>query len=175
MIAVVERPKVGDAAYRWGAGLMFVATAAIAAALAFQYIGGYQPCPLCLEQRTAYYVGIPAAFLALVLLSAGKPRIAAFVLFAVALAFLYNAGLGVYHAGAEWKFWDGPQTCSAGGALAPLGGKAGGLLGNLDVKVQRCDEAAWRFAGLSFAGWNVVISLALMLAGLKAAFAAADR
>ena len=25
----------------------------------------------------------------------------------------------------------------------------------------RCDEAAWRFLGLSLAGWNVLISLAL--------------
>jgi disulfide bond formation protein DsbB len=27
-----------------------------------------------------------------------------------------------------------------------------------------CDEAAWRFFGLSFAGWNAVLSL--LLAGL---------
>ena len=176
MIAIVSKPPVEDAAYRWGALMMLTATAAIIAALLFQYVGGYAPCELCLQQRWAYYAGIPAAFLSLVLLSAGRPRVAALLLFAVALAFLANAGLGVYHAGAEWKFWDGPQTCSAAGKLAPLGGKAGGLLGSLDsVKVQRCDEAAWRFAGLSFAGWNVLISFGLMVAGIKAAFASADR
>jgi disulfide bond formation protein DsbB len=27
--------------------------------------------------------------------------------------------------------------------------------------VIRCDEAAWRFLGLSFAGWNVIASLLL--------------
>jgi disulfide bond formation protein DsbB len=29
------------------------------------------------------------------------------------------------------------------------------------VNVVRCDEAAWRFLGLSLAGYNVIISLAL--------------
>ena len=29
------------------------------------------------------------------------------------------------------------------------------------VQVVRCDEAAWRFLGLSLAGYNVLISLAL--------------
>jgi disulfide bond formation protein DsbB len=29
------------------------------------------------------------------------------------------------------------------------------------VRVVRCDEAAWRFLGLSLAGYNALISLAL--------------
>jgi disulfide bond formation protein DsbB len=29
------------------------------------------------------------------------------------------------------------------------------------VQVVRCDEAAWRFLGISLAGYNVLISLAL--------------
>jgi disulfide bond formation protein DsbB len=41
-------------------------------------------------------------------------------------------------------------------------GKAGSLLDNLDkVKVIRCDEVQWRFLGLSLAGYNVLISLAM--------------
>ena len=52
-----------------------------------------------------------------------KVLIAALV--AIALGMLWNAGLGVYHAGVEWKLWAGPQECS--GALDDLG-SAGGLL-----------------------------------------------
>ena len=38
----------------------------------------------------------------------------------------------------------------------------GDLLKQLQtVNVVRCDEAAWRFLGLSLAGYNVLISLAL--------------
>jgi disulfide bond formation protein DsbB len=169
------RPTTREPAYRWGGLALLLATAAILAALGFEYIGGYSPCPLCLEQRTAYYVGIPLAFLGLVLLAAGRDGVAALAFLLLALGFLYNAGLGVYHAGAEWKFWQGPQSC--GGTLAPLSsGSGSGVLAELGrTRVLRCDEAPWRFAGLSFAGWNVVISVILLFAGLQAAFAARAR
>ena len=77
----------------------------------------------------------------------------------LALATLGNAWLGGYHAGVEWGFWQGPTECS--GPVLDLG-KAGSLLDNLDkVKVIRCDEVQWRFLGLSLAGYNVLISLAM--------------
>jgi disulfide bond formation protein DsbB len=72
---------------------------------------------------------------------------------------LWNAGLGTYHAGIEWKWWPGPQDCS--GPIDSLG-SANDLLRQLEsINVVRCDEAAWRFLGLSLAGYNVLISLAL--------------
>lgn len=147
-------------AYRTGAALLLFALAVILAALGFEYIGGYTPCPLCLQQRYAYYAGIPALFTALVLLAADHKALAAGLFALVALAFLANAGLGVYHAGAEWKFWPGPDTCAA--APARLSLKAGDLLNpSTRMSVVRCDEAAWRMFGISFAGWNVLISVAL--------------
>ena len=77
----------------------------------------------------------------------------------LALAALYNAWLGGYHAGVEWKFWQGPTDCS--GSVVDLG-SAGTLLERLDtVKVIRCDDVQWRFLGLSLAGYNVLISLAM--------------
>ena len=62
----------------------------------------------------------------------------------VALATLANAGLGVYHAGVEWRFWQGPTACTG-----PVGnlGSAGSLLERLDtVKVVRCDEVQWQLS-----------------------------
>jgi disulfide bond formation protein DsbB len=155
-------------AYRWGALTLVAALAGILIALGFQYIGGMAPCPLCLQQRYAYYICIPALFLALVLLGAGRPRDAGLLFLLVSFAFLANAGLGTYHAGAEWKFWPGPDTCAAGAAV-PAGG--GALLERLkNTQVIRCDEAAGRVLGLSFAGWNVFLSLALCIGALQAAF-----
>jgi disulfide bond formation protein DsbB len=153
--------------YRVGALVLFAAAAVIVTALAFEHLGGYVACPLCLQERYAYYAGVPALFLALVLLSAGRTGAAAAVFVLVALAFLANAGLGTYHAGAEWKFWPGPDTC---GGSQPIGSGAGGLFKDLaTTRVIRCDEAPWHFLGLSFAGWNVVASV--LLAG-GAAFSA---
>ncbi len=160
-------------AYRLGAFALLAATAAIAAAWGFEIIGGYMPCPLCLMQRWAYYAGVPALFVALILLTSERQRAAGLLFLLVSLAFLSNAGLGVYHAGAEWKFWDGPSTCAGGGAA--VAATAGDLLKNLaETRVVRCDEAQLRIFGLSFAGWNVVASFVLAMAALRAAFAADD-
>lgn len=165
-------PNADTRAYRLGSAALFFGLAIIAGALAIEHIGGIKPCPLCLEQRWAYYAGIPLLFLALVLHATDKPRSAGFLFLAVALMCLANAGLGVYHAGAEWKFWPGPETCT--GAVA-VTNSAGNLLRNLGQStVVRCDEAAIRIAGLSLAGWNAVASLMLSTASLKAAFATGE-
>jgi disulfide bond formation protein DsbB len=150
-----------------GALALFVVGGTILGALAFEHIGGFAPCPLCLEQRYAYYAGLPVLFVALVLLSAGLPRLAAVLFFLVSLAFLANAGLGAYHAGAEWHFWPGPASCTGAQELAST---TRGLLESLpSTNVVRCDEAPWRFAGLSLAGWNVLISFAVFAICLRAA------
>ena len=166
-MVLVNSSPASQHAYRAGAFALVLAGATILAALAFEYLGGYVPCPLCLQQRFAYYAALPLLFVALVLLSAGQPRPAALLFVLVSLAFLANAGLGVYHAGAEWKFWPGPQSCAGSQELATT---AGSLLEALPgSRAVRCDEAAWRFAGLSFAGWNVIVSLALVAISLRAA------
>jgi disulfide bond formation protein DsbB len=155
-------------AYRLGAATLFVSVAAIVSALAFEHIGGYRPCPLCLMQRWAYYAGIPLTFVALVGLSAGYARFAGLLLILVALGFLANAGIAVYHAGVEWHLWAGPDTCAGTGGTE-LSASAQDLLRELSTtRVVRCDEAPWEFLGLSFAGWNAVISAALFVTALRA-------
>jgi disulfide bond formation protein DsbB len=144
--------------------------ATILGAWFFQFGLGLRPCPLCLEQRYAYYFAIPLAVLVLLGETVGSQRkVLLAALFIIALGMLWNTGLAGYHAGVEWKWWAGPQDCS--GPLDSLG-SANDLLGSLEkVNVVRCDEAAWRFLGLSLAGYNVLISFALAvvaLAGLLA-------
>ena len=142
------------------AAIAVVGAAAILGAWFFQYGLGLKPCPLCLEQRYAYYFAIPLALMVILGDQHGASRkvlIAALV--AIALGMLWNAGLGVYHSGVEWKWWPGPQECAGG--LDNLG-TAGGLRKKLQsITVVRCDEAAWRFLGLSLAGYNALISLLL--------------
>ena len=142
----------------------------ILTAHAFEQFGGYAPCPLCLQQRYAYYFAVPAAIVAFFAARGETFGFARLVLVLIAIGFLINAGLGVYHAGIEWKWWPGPDTC-AGGTEIEWG--AGGLAEQLeDARVIRCDEAPWHFLGLSFAGWNAVVSAGL---ALIAAFGAARR
>ena len=126
----------------------------------FQYVLGYPPCPLCFEQRNAFYVSVPLA--ALLWLGAGhgassKVMLAGFAV--ITAAMLWNTGLSAYHAGVEWKFWPGPIDCS--GPINSIG-STGNLLKSLqDIRIVRCDEAAWRFLGISLAGYDVLVSLFL--------------
>jgi disulfide bond formation protein DsbB len=147
-----------------------VGVVTIAGALFFQYGLGLRPCPLCLEQRVAYYVSIPLAAMILLGLSVGSSRkVLLLALFAIAAAMLWNAGLGAYHSGVEWHWWAGPQDCS--GQLPSLTG--GNLLEQMEkIRVVRCDEAPWRFLGLSLAGYNALISLALAAVALWGAVTA---
>ena len=160
-------------AYQLGSTALFLATASILVALGFQYIGGYYPCPLCFMQRYAYYVAIPALFAALALSSGGERNGAMLLFGLVALAFLANAGLGIYHAGAEWKFWPGPDTCAGAQAVSTA---ADSLIKELETtRVVRCDEASIRIFGLSFAGWNVIASLVIAGISVRAATAVRER
>lgn len=147
-----------------------IAAATIAGAWFFQLVLEILPCPLCLEQRYAYYLAIPVGVLTVLAARNGAPRPLLLAGLAIlALATLANAGLGTYHAGVEWGFWKGPTDCS--GPVVNLG-SANDLLSRLDtVKVVRCDEVQWRFLGLSLAGYNVLISL-LMAAIAAWGFAA---
>ena len=160
--------------YRWASLSLFVTVAIILGALAFEHIGGYKACPLCLQQRYAYYIAIPALFVALILLSADKRRFAAALFFCVSMLFLANSLFGVYHAGAEWGFWDVPTTCANVGEA--LTGGAKNLLSSLkNVDIVDCGNPELIILGLSLAGWNAIISLCLAIGCLKAAlFASKD-
>ena len=92
--------------------MLVVATATILTALAFEHLGGYAPCPLCLEERYAYYFAVPASALALFLARGDRTGIARILLLLIALAFLANMAAGIFHAGVEWKWWPGPGECS---------------------------------------------------------------
>jgi disulfide bond formation protein DsbB len=166
MIYSLRKPRVAAAL------ILAAALATIAGALVFEHVVGLQPCPLCLRQRIPYYAAMPVA-LATALLPA-RGRWAQLGLGVLALIFLVSAALGVQHAGVEWGWWPGPSDCA--GAPAPSPGGMGDFLNRLQTtRVVSCTEAAWRFLGLSLAGWNVVISLGLVGLALAAAWLGSTR
>lgn len=129
-------------------------------ALAFQYLGGLAPCPLCIWQRWPHAIAI---VLGLLLLAWPKRGLAAIA----GLVVLAGAGIGLYHAGIEQHWWPGPTTCTAPapGAAAP-----GDLLDQiLATPVVLCDQIAWSWLGISMAGWNALLSLAIALLWFRAA------
>ena len=133
---------------------------------------GLAPCPLCLEQRNAYYVSVPLA--ALLWLGAGYGASAQGD---VARLSGDRRGHAVEHRACR------PITPASNGnggrdrrnARGPINnvGSATDLLSSSTIfSPIRCDEAAWRFLGLSLAGYDVLVSLALALVALWGAKAA---
>ncbi|WP_172125581.1 MULTISPECIES: disulfide bond formation protein B [unclassified Devosia] len=131
---------------------------AITLAWASELIGGLVPCDLCLEQRLAYYFGLPILFLVLLFWNR-MPLALWYLAMAVATAiFAWGAYMGIYHAGVEWGFWPGPTACTGVGA-----GVSFDALSDLNAAhVVGCDVVQFRFLGLSLAGMNALVSLAIV-------------
>lgn len=132
---------------------MLGSAALLAGAFAFQYIGGMAPCQLCLWQRWPHGAAVLIGLAALV---TGWRA----VLWLGALAALTTAGIGAFHVGVEFGWWEGLATCTAGS----ISGLSTADLLNPAVDIAapvRCDAVAWSLFGISMAGWNTIASLAL--------------
>lgn len=132
--------------------------ATIAGAWGSEILGGLVPCELCLEQRLAYYWGLPV--LALILVFWNRlPRAAWLVAMTIAaLVFFWSVWMAGYHAGVEWGFWPGPTSCSGLGVAVSFED-----LSNINAtRVVPCDAVQFEFLGLTLAGYNLLISLAIV-------------
>jgi disulfide bond formation protein DsbB len=157
-IAAARRPVI--------AVVTLASAALIAGAWWFELVVGLLPCKLCLQQRWPHYAAMAVGAAALAAAFAGL-RLERVALAILAVLFVASAGLGTYHAGVEWGWFAGPNDC--GGAPAPTAGSTADFLRQLQTtRVVSCSEAAWRFAGLSLAGWNALASLALAALSLAA-------
>lgn len=143
------------------AGWLVALTSALVlgAALLSQYVGGLHPCVLCLYQRWPYVATILLG-LAAGVIGRRDPRLAGGLLVLAGLAFLTGGGIAAFHVGVEQGWWQGTSSCgSTGGAgpasLADLKAQV------LAAPVVRCDDVAWSLLGISMAGYNFLVSLAL--------------
>ena len=149
------------------------AAATLAGAWFFELFLGLEPCPLCLDQRIPYYVAVPLGIvIGWLALDRARTRIAQLGFALLGLVLLIGAGYGVYHAGVEWGFWQGPAACAGGGPV-----RTDDILSSLrgTQRVVSCSEAAWRFLGISLAGYNALIAGALSLLAFAAASGRAGR
>ena len=130
----------------------------ILTALGSQFIGGLVPCELCLEQRLAYYWGLPLLALILVLWNRIPLPVWYVAMAIVAAIFAWGTYMGAFHAGVEWGFWPGPTACTGLGNPDLSFGDLGGEI----EAVIPCDHVQFRFLGISLAGYNALVSLAIV-------------
>ncbi|SFC54857.1 disulfide bond formation protein B [Tropicimonas isoalkanivorans] len=134
--------------------------ASLAGAFFFQYVMAILPCHLCILQRWPHAILVVLAALALI-----WPK--RLVIAAGALVATVSIGLAIYHSGVERKLWAGPTDCTGGQDLSGLSGQD--LLStDFTVGVVQCDEISYSILGLSFANYNVLLSLGLIVLWLLA-------
>ena len=136
--------------------LGLAALAALAVALALQYLGGLEPCPLCIKQRYPYLALMAASALGLGL---GRPK--TFLMLA-ALILIFEIGLAGYHVGIEQGWFALPTSCAA---LAPAT-TIDQLREQLQAAPARCDQVQFTLLGLSLSAWNGIYALALLAMAL---------
>jgi disulfide bond formation protein DsbB len=149
--------------------VLFGAIAPLAIALASQYLGGLQPCQLCIWQRWPYVAAILLALLAFAL--PGRLRVYGAALAAVAV--LVSAGIAAFHVGVEQHWWPGLASCTGnldtGKSIADLEKQL------MATPVIPCDRPAWTLFGISMAGYNFIYATALGIFVLMSAWRQADR
>lgn len=147
--------------------LLAISGLTLAAVYASQYIGGLQPCQLCLYQRWPWWGALALAVLAL--LPALSVNLRMLLIVAAGLLLLGGAGVAAYHVGVEQHWWPGPASC---GATGQIPGSFTELQQMMERPAASCDAPAWTLLGVSMAGYNAILSLAVS-AWLLAAGAAA--
>jgi disulfide bond formation protein DsbB len=173
----MKLPKALDRVLNEPAALVFLLGLAsgllIGGAWWFETVVKLVPCKLCLEQRQPHYAAMIIGFGSLYAKRLpSAPMLVITGLLALAGLMLWSTYLGVYHAGVEWGIFAGPNDC-AGTPAATVSGVQDFLKQLSTARVVSCTEAAWRFLGLSLAGWNAIASA--LLAGLAIAGVIRDR
>lgn len=142
-------------------GLGTVSVLLLLGALGFQYIGHLLPCELCLWQRWPHVGAAVVGFGGPLLIRVGllERSVAKGVAALAVLLIAVSGAIGVYHAGVQWHWWPGPQSCTG-----PAYRYTGAPL-DLNAPVVLCDIASWRLFGISMAGYNALISFAAAATG----------
>lgn len=127
-------------------------------AYASQYLGGLHPCEMCWWQRYPHMAAIPLAGAAY--LTKRRPRTSTLLTALAALAIAISGGIGLFHAGVEYGWWQGLTACAA----TPAAGSGDILAAIMAAPITRCDVAPWTLLGISLAGYNGLLSVGAALA-----------
>jgi disulfide bond formation protein DsbB len=149
----MPRGEAAARSARWLA--LLVPAGLLGGAYISEYGFGLYPCEMCWWQRYAHFAALIFAVLALV---QKRSQIA---LPLAMLAIATAAALGAFHAGVEYKWWEGITACSTVAERMPGQSSLDAIM---NAPLVRCDTAPWDLFGISLAGFNFLISGAAAVA-----------
>lgn len=140
--------------------LLLYSVAALGGAYISEYGFGLEPCILCLYQRIPYFIVIVLGALGLTFARKFKKLLTIVSI----LTIFAGACIAFYHMGVEYK-WFVMQTSCDNFDPAPTSFEElqRQVLGKTAVP---CDKPQLVFIGLSMAGWNLVISLLVVMVSI---------
>lgn len=146
--------------------IILVSAAALAGAYFFEIVIKLQPCMLCLYQRVPHALLIVMGIVAFLLAQKNKPKQASFIIVLCAFVYLLETILAFYHAGVEQHWWVSYlEACSN----PMLSNNPADLLSEIEkAESVRCDAVPWSLFGISMAGYNSLLSLAMFAYTLTA-------
>jgi len=122
-----------------------------------QYVLNMTPCKLCIWQRVPHAIVVTTSLL---MIANKKYQNLGCIICCITIFF--SILLSGYHAGIEYNFWTGPLSCSSSGIPNTLSPELF-LEAILTTSVPRCDEVVWTFLNTSMAGWNLLLSILLLI------------
>jgi disulfide bond formation protein DsbB len=153
---------------RWPYLAIAASAAMLAAAHAFETFGDMAPCALCLRQREVYWGAMLIGAAGLVTLRMWpRPGLRRTLGVFLGLAFLTGAIVAGYHVAVE----AGWVVARCEGFALPSNFQVLGS-SNAQIEAPKCDQPAWVLFGVSMAGYNMLVSIALaalsFVCGLRA-------
>lgn len=145
---------------------LFLSSGLLCGAWFFEYVLGYSPCTMCYWQRDAHKVVVGVSIAAIILMQMDKSRPGLYpdktFGFIVGLALIGAMVVAFWHAGVEYKWWDGPQTCTAGaGPIIDYSEMTLEEINKLmnEAPLPACSDSPWPNSPISMAGVNGLICL----------------
>jgi disulfide bond formation protein DsbB len=138
--------------------VLVTSVAVLAGAWYFQLVVGLVACELCLAERWFWYA---AVVISAVFLGLRRPEVERYAPALFGLLFLGAFCLSAYHVGVEQKWIAGPDACTVSGDHKAK------TIEELTAEIMagptvRCDDIQWSLFGISLAGWDALLSLAMI-------------
>lgn len=143
-----SNPLLDPSARRARALALAIPALLLGGAYVAEYGFGLYPCEMCWWQRWPHFAALVFAGLAFV-----APPARLWTALA-ALAVLISAAIGLFHAGVEYKWWQGITSCAR---IVPSDPGSSPLEAIMNTPMISCDEPQWTLLGISLAGFNFLI------------------
>ena len=137
--------------------ILFLSVFSLLFVFILQYEYGIIPCKICIWQRLPHLLNI---FIVLKILS--SLFIPSYLFLTGLLNMVFAFLLAGYHFGLEQNLWNNAFSCGGNLDLQDLSTKE--LLKNLNnTPITNCELETWNFLNLSLSGWNIILTVFMII------------